>query len=200
MAVEQERRASTRGIGAVIRVNLAKSWCEALIQDGSLPVEWLAAISRPVQSVTVGVTTLNAVEVTPEMWDFFLVWCHRRRTVTLGASRGEEDFAVLAGRLYDKVSDVLNRMAQHPGYKGRAIRSHSAVVLPAYRCKHPRARWWPTPRMAVQHAEGDSLEVESGWLVPEQKMVRGSLVTKWRLDPDHPSYYSEGNPTERNER
>lgn len=184
----------------MIRVNLARSWCDALIQDGTLPVEWLAAISRPVQSVTTGVTTMNSIEASPEMWDFFAVWCRQRRTVALGASKADEGFAVLVGRMCDKVGEVLDRMAQHPGYKGRAIRSHSAVVLPAYRCKHPRARWWPTPRMAVQNAEGDSLELEFGWLVPEQKMVRGSLVTKWVFDSNHPSYYSEATPTKEKNR
>jgi len=54
--------------------------------------------------------------------------------------------------------------------------------------------------MAVAMAEGESLELQSGWLVPEQKSVRGSLVTKWVFDSTHPSYYSEGNPTEENER
>ena len=109
-------------------------------------------------------------------------------------------FAARVGKVVSKVEDVLNRMARHPGYQGRAVRAHSAVVLPAYRCKHPRARWWPTPRMAVAMAEGESLELQSGWLVPEQKSVRGSLVTKWVFDSTHPSYYSEGNPTEENER
>ena len=49
--------------------------------------------------------------------------------------------------------------------------------------------------MAVVNAEGDSLSLEAGWLVPEQRMVRGSLVTKWVFDINHPSYYSEANPT-----
>lgn len=179
----------------MIRLNLAGSWCDALRRDGTLPVEWLAILSRPVNVVPRGVSTSHSIEASPEMWDMLLAWGHQRRTVPLGASKSDEDFAVMVGRLVAKVTKGLDRMAKHPGYQGRAIRSHSAVVLPAYRCKHPRARWWPTPRMAVVNAEGDSLSLEAGWLVPEQRMVRGSLVTKWVFDLNHPSYYSEANPT-----
>ena len=175
----------------MIRLNLAGSWCDALRRDGTLPVEWLAILSRPVNVVPRGVSTSHSIEASPEMWDMLLAWGHQRRTVPLGASKSDEDFAVMVGRLVAKVTKGLDRMAKHPGYQGRAIRSHSAVVLPAYRCKHPRARWWPTPRMAVVGAEGESLELQSGWLVPEQKSVRGSLVTKWVFDSNHPSYYSE---------
>ena len=184
----------------MIRVNLAKPWCDALRRDGTLPVEWLAVLSRPVAVSAVGTTAMNTLEASPEMWDALLAWGYRHRTVPLGASKEDEVFAARVGKLVAKVEDVLNRMARHPGYQGRAVRAHSAVVLPAYRCKHPRARWWPTPRMAVQNAEGDSLELELGWLVPEQKMVRGSLVTKWVFDSNHPSHYSEATPTKEKNR
>ena len=175
----------------MIRVSIAKSQIDALRRDGTLSVEWLAVLAKPVEKRRSGITEMWSIEATPEMWDELLLWCYRRSSVPAGASGAAEKFAVTVGRVQAKVNESLHRMSLHPGYRHRAIKAHSAVVLPAYRCKHPRARWWPTPRMAVQNAEGDSLEMESGWLVPEQKMVRGSLVTKWRIDANHPSYYAD---------
>lgn len=172
----------------MIRVKLGKAWCETLIRDGSLPVEWLARLARPVEKVARGNGESWLIEASPREWDDLLAWGHRRQSVPFGASDSDEKFALVVKKVVERVETNLGRMSRHPAYQGRAVKAHSAVVLPAFRCKHPRARWWPTPRMAIQNAEGDSLELESGWLVPEIKQVRGWTVTKWHLDHEAPAH------------
>jgi hypothetical protein len=193
----------------VIRVTLAKKWCDALRADGSLSVDWLATLAQPVERRASGLGEMWSIEASPAMWDELLAWGHAHRSVAIGASKQAENRAVIAGRIVDKVEKSLDQMSRHPGYRGLAIRSYSAIVLPAYRMvppepteqvegavivsagKRAKARWWPTPRMAVLGAEPDAEGMEAGWLVPEQRLVRSSNVTRWVFDIHHPSYYSE---------
>lgn len=173
----------------MIRVKLGRSWCDAIRSEGSLSVEWLARLSKPVEVTNRGKGESWLIEATPAEWDELALWCYQRSAVPIGSSVEAENFAATCGRVLARIEDTLKRMALHPAYQGRAVKAHSAVVLPAYRCKHPRARWWPTPRMAILHAEGDSLELEWGWLKPVVKQVRGWTVTKWHIDTEPPAYY-----------
>lgn len=173
----------------MIRVQLSRSLCEWMLSEGAMSVETLARLSSPVEKRQSGIGESWIIEAAPAEWDEVALWAYRNSQVPPGSRKSAETRAIRAQRILGRVEENLRRLSLHPAYQSRAVKARSAVVLPAFRCKHPRARWWPTPAMALRNAEGDSLEMESGWLVPEVKQVRGWTVTKWRLDTNSPAYY-----------
>lgn len=181
MGAEQVSRASEGTLGpALIEVVIGAKMIRRVRDAGLLDVELEAYLSAPkdTQRLHLGDTVRFALP--PRVWDRIIAACHRGSVVNVGAVKSEEVGAAAAAVIRDRIMEVLERMARHPGYRGRGVRGTSRVALPAFRCKGvPKARWWPTPAMAVKNATTSELHVTEAVLEPWTRMVRGSLVTTW---------------------
>lgn len=121
------------------------------------------------------------VRATTEAFDALLAWCAENSRVAVGAPAAEKAAAAAAGRTQRRISDELERLARHPGYREVAMVGTETVVLPARRCG--KGRWWPTRRMALSNGDGTTLEVTETLLVPSQVVRNGRVFTVWEQDP-----------------
>lgn len=181
MGAEQVGGSSEGSVGpALIEVTLGETMVRRIRDAGFLDVELSAYLSAPKSTQNGGRGNVLRFAFPPRVWDHLASACRRHSVVNAGALHADEVGAAAAAKIHDRITEVVERMSRHPGYRGRGVRGTSRVALPAFRCKGvPKARWWPTPAMAVLNATGTDLRVTEAVLMPWTRQVRGSLVTTW---------------------
>lgn len=134
-----------------------------------------AALVMPAKRTQSGFGEVLTVVAHPEPWDALAQWCERWGRTDVNAPKADQALARTHLRLAAKINKALRHLAQHPGYREVAVTGTDTTSLPGRRIGE--GRWWPTVRMAHEHAGEGELEVCE--LVPHEVKRRGQTFTMW---------------------
>lgn len=161
-------------LGSKVRDDIVRSDFD---QGDGWSVTMTSALLLPVRHFTRGWSTMAEVEAPPVAWECLARWCHAQvRKGRLGEGVAASDRLRRLGHLARKIDRELDRLANHPAYRGEPAAGTVPMILPFYQWgAGPMA---PTPARALRSSKGEG-PLRSGVLLPYRKMTTGGVVTAW---------------------